>query len=363
MIQTISAMPAGVDLQGFLAGVSGQGESTPFMALFAQAITAQAEASAGANPLMLGEAAGLAKQGEVSDAMQALSDTDVSALDPALLAASGFPIPGHVGMAVLASNPELGASEGGGKDAGQLIEPTTLASSSGGKKLPDLMAVLAGRPQSVDATVDLEPQSVGTAPGMAVSLEEGVDAAMLTAAPEKSLPGQPAGPLGAPVAGQESTLMVARQAAVAHQDRPVLMMQNGLGSAAWQQELGDKLVWMTGRQGQMAELILNPPSLGAVEVRLNLSGAEASAQFYAANPGVRDVIESALPRLREMMGGAGITLGEATVSDQSFGQRDRADRSDGPAKTDNEAALNDEGAAMGAPIVRMLGTGVLDYFA
>ena len=142
-------------------------------------------------------------------------------------------------------------------------------------------------------------------------------------------------------------------------------MHNSAGSVAWQQELGDKLTWMIGRQSQSAELILNPPSLGAVEVRLNMSGGEANAQFYAANPAVRDLLESALPKLREMMGGIGLALGEAMVSNQSFGQRDKAGTGSAQAEARLTDAQSGVDGAEGATAGMALGTRhrLLDFFA
>mgnify|MGYP001251304501 CR=1 FL=1 len=97
-------------------------------------------------------------------------------------------------------------------------------------------------------------------------------------------------------------------------------------SPAFAGEFANKVVWLAGRQGQVAELTLNPPQLGAVEIRLSMAGGEAGAQFFSANPAVRDAIEAALPKLRELMSQAGINLGEANVRDQSFSQGKGAER-------------------------------------
>ncbi|MBV2234778.1 MAG: flagellar hook-length control protein FliK [Sterolibacterium sp.] len=94
-------------------------------------------------------------------------------------------------------------------------------------------------------------------------------------------------------------------------------LDSPLGSSAWHRELGDKLVWMVGRQEQRAELVLNPPQLGRVEISLNLRGDQASANFMAVNPAVREALENALPRLREMFAEAGLSLGQAQVGADS----------------------------------------------
>lgn len=93
-----------------------------------------------------------------------------------------------------------------------------------------------------------------------------------------------------------------------------------LGGAEWRAELGDRIAWMVGRGAQSAELVLNPPALGTIEVKLNmnLAGNEAGAQFFAANANVREALEASFPRLRELLASAGINLGDTSLSSQSF---------------------------------------------
>lgn len=93
-------------------------------------------------------------------------------------------------------------------------------------------------------------------------------------------------------------------------------------SPMFSQELGERVVWLTSRQGQVAGIALNPPHLGPLEVRLSLHGGEAGAQFFSPHPQVRDAIEAALPRLREMMAEAGVTLGQANVRGEAFSRQE-----------------------------------------
>jgi len=99
-----------------------------------------------------------------------------------------------------------------------------------------------------------------------------------------------------------------------------LAVESPVRSPAFAQELGDRLVWMSsGRQGQhVAEISLNPANLGPVEVKLSVSGGQASAQFFSPHPQVREAIEAAMPKLREMLAEAGVALGQANVQDQSL---------------------------------------------
>ncbi|MBS1169191.1 MAG: putative flagellar hook-length control protein FliK [Burkholderiaceae bacterium] len=87
-----------------------------------------------------------------------------------------------------------------------------------------------------------------------------------------------------------------------------------VGTSDWNQALGQKVVWMVNSDVQSASMTLNPPDLGPLQVVLSVSNNQASANFVAAQPEVRQALEAALPRLREMLGDAGIQLGHANVS-------------------------------------------------
>jgi flagellar hook-length control protein FliK len=79
------------------------------------------------------------------------------------------------------------------------------------------------------------------------------------------------------------------------------------------------------REGvQLAELRIRPPEMGLIEVRIAVSQQEASLAFAAQHSAVRDAIESALPRLREMLSEGGISLGNVDVSEHTLGRESHA---------------------------------------
>jgi flagellar hook-length control protein FliK len=82
--------------------------------------------------------------------------------------------------------------------------------------------------------------------------------------------------------------------------------------------LAQHVVWMAGKDVQVAELRIDPPELGPVEVRLQLNGDEAVVQFVSAHADVRSALEGAIARLRESLAQSGIQLGEASVGAESF---------------------------------------------
>jgi len=99
---------------------------------------------------------------------------------------------------------------------------------------------------------------------------------------------------------------------------PVAAIEARVGGRGWDHGLGDKLVWMASHKQQVAELHLNPPDLGPLKITLTLNHDQASAQFVSAHAAVREAIETAMPRLREMLAENGITLGNANVSTDAF---------------------------------------------
>jgi flagellar hook-length control protein FliK len=95
-----------------------------------------------------------------------------------------------------------------------------------------------------------------------------------------------------------------------------------VGKSGWADEFSQKIIWMSTQQKQTAELRLNPPDLGPINVVLKISDNQVTAQFTSPHSAVRDAVENALPKLREILADNNIMLGNATVSDQP--PRDRS---------------------------------------
>ena len=137
-----------------------------------------------------------------------------------------------------------------------------------------------------------------------------------------------------------------------------------VGSTAWDNALGQRVVWMAGAHEQTASLTLNPPDLGPLQVVLSVTNNQADAMFVATQPEVRQALEAALPRLRDMLGEVGVTLREATVSadsresQQAFRQsRGNGGGARGTAQDVAEAQVRAVGSAVRA------GRSLVDTFA
>lgn len=138
-----------------------------------------------------------------------------------------------------------------------------------------------------------------------------------------------------------------------------------VSNPAWGEVLGDRVMWMVGQQQQGAELRLNPPALGPLEIKLSMSDGQATLTFSTQHMPVKEALEAATPRLREMFGESGINLGSVSVNlgsaSQQQGEPQQASRHSqewGQAQPENDFT------SMLPTAVTSLGrNGMVDFFA
>ncbi|MCA1772864.1 MAG: flagellar hook-length control protein FliK [Halomonas sp.] len=88
-------------------------------------------------------------------------------------------------------------------------------------------------------------------------------------------------------------------------------------SPAWPQQLGQQLVQFAQRGGdQLVQMQLHPAELGALSISLKVGEQGAQAHFLSSHAQVRQIIEQAIPQLREALAEQGISLGETSVGEQ-----------------------------------------------
>ncbi len=147
----------------------------------------------------------------------------------------------------------------------------------------------------------------------------------------------------------------------------VLSVPQQVGAENWGTGLGDKVVWMVGNQTRGAEIHLNPPALGPMEIRISVSDGQANLSFMAHHASVREAIEAATPRLREMLGDSGINMGSVSVNVGSFAQQQQQaanqQQSGSPWRNVPEGAFADETLNTFVQPLRQSGRGVVDFFA
>jgi len=128
----------------------------------------------------------------------------------------------------------------------------------------------------------------------------------------------------AEAAAHALNLPAVEQRPVSQQPTAVLQVSAPVSSPGFADALSQQVVWMVDKDAQVAELRINPPELGPVEVRLTVNGDQASAQFVSTHQEVREALETSIARLRESFAEAGIQLGQASVSAESFREQSGA---------------------------------------
>jgi flagellar hook-length control protein FliK len=94
-------------------------------------------------------------------------------------------------------------------------------------------------------------------------------------------------------------------------------LQHQVGTSAWADELGSRMIMMSDRGQHSASLRLSPEHLGPLEVRISVRDDQASVFFGSANADTRAALEQALPRLRELFASQGMSLADAGVHHQA----------------------------------------------
>jgi flagellar hook-length control protein FliK len=138
--------------------------------------------------------------------------------------------------------------------------------------------------------------------------------------------------------------------------------------AAWGEEVGSRVKWMVNSQVQSAELKMNPANLGPVEVKISVQNDQTTIHFSAQNGAVREALDAAMPRLREMLGDNGVNLADVDVSDQSFAQQHKAFEQDSGTAGDEYGAGDEpdgdvEGALESDEGEMLLSAKMVDYYA
>ncbi|WP_020209474.1 flagellar hook-length control protein FliK [Gilvimarinus chinensis] len=113
-------------------------------------------------------------------------------------------------------------------------------------------------------------------------------------------------------------LTSAQKLAASSEQAPVLQSQLGtrFGTGAWGDAVGQKILWMAKQNITTAELRLDPPDLGPMQVRVSVQNDQAQITFTSQQTVVREALDQNAFRLREMLAEQGMTQVDVNVSGQ-----------------------------------------------
>ncbi|TVS18547.1 MAG: flagellar hook-length control protein FliK [Gammaproteobacteria bacterium] len=134
------------------------------------------------------------------------------------------------------------------------------------------------------------------------------------------------------------------------------------GQPGFDQALGQRLVMMVQQGMQHARVNIHPEHLGPLEIRVKLDAEGAHVVLQSPHAAVREVLEQALPRLREVLGEGGLELVDVDIGDPEQQASERDPEAATQAADRAEPDVGDEGFEPPAKTVAAP-RGLLDTFA
>jgi flagellar hook-length control protein FliK len=127
--------------------------------------------------------------------------------------------------------------------------------------------------------------------------------------------------------------------------QPVLPTNAALqpGNASFSDAVMQRVMWMSSQQINRADIALDPPELGSLQVRVSTQSEHTSVVFSSPHSAVREALDQGLPRLRDMLEQQGLNLADVDVSDQSAHQQQGEHPAAGLAAGDRDDADSDSG--------------------
>jgi flagellar hook-length control protein FliK len=132
----------------------------------------------------------------------------------------------------------------------------------------------------------------------------------------------------------------------------------------WSDEVSQRVRWVIGNQVQSAELKINPPQLGPIEVRVSVdSDQQMTVTLSSQHALVRETLQDSVPRLRDLMSEHGFSAVNVDVSQHSSsdGRKPAAQMHADPAmRSETDAIDTDQDTTT---ILQRDVRGLVDYYA
>lgn len=129
--------------------------------------------------------------------------------------------------------------------------------------------------------------------------------------------------------------------------------------------LNDAVRFMMNGRVQAAELRLDPPELGSMQIKISLNGDAASVSMLVQNQQAKDMLDQSVPKLREMLEQQGLELSDSQVehrqadSGQGSGQQSQA----GGGQSSTDDGQDDDNTQVIEQKIHNGHLGAVDYYA
>ena len=132
------------------------------------------------------------------------------------------------------------------------------------------------------------------------------------------------------------------------------------GKPQWAGMVAERTAMMAAQNIQTADLQLDPPELGPLQVRVHVQNDQVSVSFVSAQGNVREALDATANRLRELCDQQGMHLVDVDVSDQKDHDQQHADMGGQARSADEESEENPESTVNQLQFTASTG---IDYYA
>lgn len=164
-------------------------------------------------------------------------------------------------------------------------------------------------------------------------------------------------------AGQLQSTAQAKQVSI---DPATLQALNIIKSDAAKM-LQERVSSMLSINNKEAEIRLDPPEMGSMQIRIRSDAEQAQINFVVQNQQAKEALEQSLPRLREMLMQQGLELGESSISyGDSSGEQAQQQEGDAQGQMANNRSTEEKNSEQ--PDKQIQGSGQqtsssIDYYA
>jgi flagellar hook-length control protein FliK len=144
--------------------------------------------------------------------------------------------------------------------------------------------------------------------------------------------------------------------------QPVIM--EAFGRPAWSQGMAKQILLMVNQNIGTAEIRLNPAHLGPIEILIDMREDQVNVSMSSRHASVREAMEQALPRLREMLQENGFNLADTDISKHSFAEKSEQDAEKSHNNASGESGHESMSSEINESIIQktMLASGIVDYY-
>ncbi|MCL9683736.1 flagellar hook-length control protein FliK [Legionella maioricensis] len=172
--------------------------------------------------------------------------------------------------------------------------------------------------------------------------------------------------IGSPPSGENTQYLVQPNALANNESQtateiPVksLEIPVDLANSQWANKFSEHITWL-GHQGIKSALIkIHPEDLGPLEISIKVVKDSASVNINSHNSHVRDIVDQALPKLREMMAEQGLNLSDVHIGSDTNPRH----FSHNNAPSEEIPAMSSDDEVQLIPLTKKTQEGIIDYFA